>query len=43
MEKYKIPEYYFDKTLTEEEKCKKDWEMIADDFLLPTEANRIEK
>lgn len=35
MNKYKIPEYYFDETLTEEEKLEKDWEMIAKDFPTP--------
>ena len=37
MRKYKIPSYYTDKTLTEEEKIKLDWEMIGRDFpVLPT-------
>jgi hypothetical protein len=32
MKKYKIPAYYFDKTLTEEQKRALDWEMIGKDF-----------
>ncbi len=32
MENSKIPDYYTDKTLSEEEKVKLDWEMIAKDF-----------
>lgn len=28
MNKHKIPQYYTDHTLTEEEKLQKDWEML---------------
>lgn len=35
MNKYKIPRYYTDDTLTEEEKVQLDWEMIAKDFPIP--------
>ena len=32
MKETKIPDYYLDKTLSEEEKRKLDWEMISKDF-----------
>lgn len=32
MKPYKTPKYYTDKTLSEEEKRKLDWEMVAGDL-----------
>lgn len=32
MRNYPIPDYYTDETMTEEEKLKLDWEMVAADF-----------
>lgn len=36
MQQPKIPDYYTDKKLTEQEKTEKDWEMVAKDFPIPT-------
>lgn len=36
MNSYPIPDYYFDNTLTEQEKMRLDLEMIAADFPIPT-------